>query len=308
MADILHGRVDEMALKSAIRISFAIEQCACTAVCHPPERSGGPFTWAYRRYGELCCEKIWSFSFLPAEIVDMRGGQMRRVWNSGALRSLSKVKVVITQLIGGDGIDYPLFHQTPSIQHLCGTVYDDLLHLQFVSRTLVSLSLRVDQEEACKRFLFDLPSLRHLHIRYSVDVRSSVFFAEVLMPLMQTSGAQLRSLFVDGFDIQCTFPFEIWRLCPLLVRLEPSAIVTTPPPESHPIRILVVQPYHLLDTLKWLWPNLACIFLDGIWSDLTTEHFNELYENWTREIKDGGVMLEDMNGLTVEEAMEAKRN
>lgn len=125
----MYGRVDEISLKRAKMISITWRIRSCAEVCIPLSSTGGLLE-ASRRFGQFCCDTILSFSQLSAQILDVMAGSQRKIWNSGALRSLQQLQVITKSLFAGDGIDYSLLYQALSLKHIRGQIYGDLADLR----------------------------------------------------------------------------------------------------------------------------------------------------------------------------------
>ena len=298
MSDVWHGRIDTISLKGAIRISLRDWQCECAEVCLPPPSEG--LLGLYRRFGAFSAERIYEFTFLSAEILDMGGVYDRVIWNSGALRSLSRLKTVISWGFSGDGIDYPLFCQSPNLAHVRAKIYDDILYRVFVSKTLSTLSIELGMNASSRSTIWDLPSLKHLRITHSGRSTASGFLADQLLPLLRRVGSQLHSLYITTRH-QYDVPVDIWELCPLLEKFHPGMRLLAPPYSSHPIHTISVSTEHFMDSfmLSLQWPNLQRIIFDGRWMEvldsieaILLQQRSSSRRAWKLEDRDG-VLLED---------------
>jgi hypothetical protein len=312
MGDITHRKIDERSLKKAIRISFYRDECTCREVCYPSFTPSGiprglDRRGAYDKFAQFCCKTIQAFDNLPAEILDMSSLFTGPLWNSGALRILKEVKVIIAWGFYGDTITIPLLSQTPNLKHLRGNVHDDLQHLQFISRTLVTLSLKLGRMDSYQALLLDLPSLLHLRVDLEGSLEPSIFFGRVLVPLFGKVGRQVRSLYLQSRDRHHKMPAEVWEHCSHLEIFHPGTTLEASAPMSHPIHTLSVRPEHMFQTLTLQWYNLSRLILCAQWSGIhDAKRLSEFFTLWTREMQGRGVVFEDCDDITLAAIMRAR--
>ena len=312
MGDIMHRKIDERSLEKAIRISFNRDECTCRVVCYPSSTDSGlprrlDRRGAYDTFSKFCCETIRAFNTLPAEILDISNVLVSPLWNSGALRILKEAKAIISWGFYGDAITFPLFSQTPNLRHLRGDVYDDLQPLQFISRTLVTLSLRLNRMDICDTLVLDLPSLLYLRVYLDGGVEPSIFFGSVFVALFGKVGKQLRSLYLESRYRHHQMPAEIWEQCPHLEVFHPGTTLEASAPTSHPLHTLSVRQEYMLRTLALPWCNLRTLILDGEWSRIhDAKILRELFTLWTREMQGRGMIFEDRDGITLASAMQMR--
>jgi len=226
------------------------------------------------------------------------------LWDSGALRILREVKVIISWGFYGNTMTFPLLSQTPTLKHLRGNVHDDLQHLQFISRTLVTLSLSLARGDSCEALVLDLPSLLHFRIDLESGVELPRFFERVLVPLFGRVGCQLRSLYLESRNRRHLIPAKIWEHCSHLEVFHPGMILEIAAPMSHPVHTLSVRREHMLQTLTLQWHNLSRLILDGQWFGIDdSKQLTEFFTLWTRDLHGRGVGFEDRDGISLASVM-----
>lgn len=248
----------------------------------------------HSRFKRFCIETIWSFTFLRAQILDVAWGPYTTLWNSGALRSLKQVQVVITESFSGDGIDYPMFYQSPNVAHIYGRVYDDANQV-FVSQNLVTLSFETTSTRYHSSLVWNLPSLRHLRIGHSSIVLPAELTDNILLPLLRLVGGHLLSLWIDTWDNSYEMPPEVWCLCPVVERFHSEMQLVVLPPPSYPLRTLIISMQDFAPSYSFYLklPHLQRVVVEARWLYVNESLKQEIQHNdaWRH-----GVVLEDLDG------------
>jgi hypothetical protein len=318
MLDIWHQTIPLLALKSAIRVSFARQNCNCVRFCRPElyrrtTQRGVQPTLQDRSmfFGETCGTLVETAGPLDKlMIVDARN---EKICNEGLLQLASNARQVEVFLgrdyENGGGCQHSakIISKFPELRHFHGhahweppasTVADVMLGSNLVTLSLINHG-RVRPDATTPRW--NIPSLRHLRIENPRHREDQSFLEHAVYPLLRSVGSTLYSLCLSNPESEYEFPGEIWEMCPKLEKLSTTMRLVSPPSISHPFNTYIATYWNIsrreTNLLHWL--HLQKIIVDWAWDG--AHRGEHIPQKWRKVCAARNIRIEDQNGLTWKE-------